>query len=260
VFNVKALIVCIVAAGVCGVAALDHRLPRDWTQPTRSYGDLRAELRNEVTLYTRIALAFFAAASLTTILVFLAVAALVGRPIPAAAIVVRPTQVLLALLGLPMGLAAMFLTGPFMRRRLKGRYSDFWFVVSRRPSPKVKPPSAREYLRERRLLTLLVPILATAALVGFCLALDSYVYVTPSEIVENPFLGFQEHHRRYADVAAVDTRFGGKHHNQLACTIRFADGTSFSTDAVAPGQKNAELEALAAYVVERSSAPWTRRQ
>jgi hypothetical protein len=150
-----------------------------------------------------------------------------------------------------------FLEGRIDRWILKERYSDGWFVEYRRRRQSARPLTARDYLSERRAMTFMVPILAVVGLISFCLDLDAYAYATPSEIVVNPFFGFQERHHRYTDVQSINTRLIGKRHDQLECQISFKDGSTFSTDAPPSRLTNAEIDLLAAYVYERTTARWT---
>jgi hypothetical protein len=258
--GIEALIVSIVIGGVSAVAALDRFLPRDWEPPTGPYEELKGELGARLSFEKGVLVAIFVVAGLASTLGFLAAATLVWHPVPEAAFTVRPARILFTLAGLLIGAAtAGFLEAPVDRLFLKERYWDGWFVDHRRRSPKGPLPTARQYLFERRGMTFLVPILAVVGLSGFCLALDAYAYVTPSEIVVNPFFGFQERHHRYADVQSIDTRLIGRRHDQRECRILFKDGSTFSTDAPPSRLTNAELDQLAAYVYERTTVPWTHK-
>jgi hypothetical protein len=259
--GVEALIVSIVIAGAFAVAALDRALPRDWVQPTRPYGELKAELGKRITFAKVALLAIMALVGLASTLGFLAAATLVWHPVPEAAFVLRPARFLFALPGLLIGLA----TGGLLEARvdrwiLKERYWDAWFVEYRNRYRRARPPTAREYLSQRRATTFLVPISAAVGLIAFCLALDAYTYLTPSEIVVNPFFGFQERQHRYAEVQSINTRLIGKRRDQLECQILFKDGSIFSTDAPPSRLTNAEIDAFAAYVYERTTVPWTHNR
>jgi hypothetical protein len=256
--GIEALIVGIVLAGVFAVPALERSLPREWVQPTRPYEDLKAELGKRVSFARGVMLGTMALAALASTLGFLAAATLVPHPAPSAAFVLRPVRGLFALPGMLIGFAtAGLLDGRIDRRILKERYSDGWFVDHRSRRPGARPPTARDYLSERRAIKFLVPILAVVGLIGSCLALDTYAYVTPSEIVMNPFFGFQERHHPYTDVRSINTRFIGKHRDQLECQILFKDGSIFSTDAPPSRLTEAEIDLFAAYVYERTTVPWT---
>lgn len=256
--GVQALIVSIVIAGVSVVAALDRFLPTDWVQPTRPYEELKAELGTRISFAKGVMLFVIVLAGLGSTLGFLATATLVPHSVPGAAFVLRPARVLYVLPGLLIGVATGgFLEGRIDRWILKERYSDGWFVEYRRRRQRARPPTARDYLSERRAMTFMVPILAVVGLISFCLDLDAYAYATPSEIVVNPFFAFQERHHRYTDVQSINTRLIGKRHDQLECQISFKDGSTFSTDAPPSRLTNAEIDLLAAYVYERTTARWT---
>jgi hypothetical protein len=256
--GIEALIVGIAIAGVFAVAARQRFSPRDWVQPTRPYEDLRAELGARISFAKGVLLAVMALAALASVLGFLAAAPLAWRPAPDAALVLRPARTLFVLPGVFIGIAAGgLLDGRIDRWILKERCSDGWFVDHGNRSRRARPPTARDYLSERRALALLMPILAAVGLIASCLALDAYAYVTPSEIVVNPFFGFQERHHPYTDVRSIDTRLIGKRHDELECQILFNDGSILSTDAPPARLTNAETDLLAAYVYERTTAPWT---
>jgi hypothetical protein len=197
-------------------------------------------------------------AGLGSTLAFLAGATLAWQPAPDAAFVLRPARTLFAIPGMFFGLAmGGLLEGRIDRRILKERHSEGWFVAYRNRYRRARPPTERDYLSEQRAMTFLVPILAVVGLVGSCLALDAYAYVTPSEIVVNPFFGLQERHHPYTDVQSINTRLIGKRHDQLECQILFKDGSILSTDAPPARLTDAEIDLLAAYVYERTTVPWT---
>jgi hypothetical protein len=256
--GVEALIVSIVIMGVAAVAALDRFLPTDWVQPTRPYEELKAELGTRISFAKGVMLAVIGLTGLVSTLGFLAAETLVSHSVPGAAFILRPGRVLFVLPGMLIGVATGgLLEGRIDRRILKERYWDGWFVDYRRRRRSARSPTARDYLSERRTMTLMVPILAVAGLIGICLDLDAYGYVTPSEIEVNPFFSFRERHHLYTDVQSISTRLIGKRHDQLECRILFKDGSSFSTDAPPSTLTNAEINLLAAYVYERTAVPWT---
>lgn len=259
--GIEALIISIVIAGVSAVAALDRFLPSDWVQPTRPYEELKAELGSRISFGKAMLLAIFVLATLASTLGCLVAEMRVWHPLPEAAIISRPARILFVLSGLLVGAATAGLLETLIDRRIvKERYWEAWFVEHRSRYPRASPPTAREYLSERRAMTFLVPILAVLGLIGFCLVLDAYAYVTPSEIVVNPLFGFQERRHPYADVQSINTRLMGKRHDQHECQILFKDGSTFSTEAPPSRLTNGEVDALAAYVYERTTVPWTHNR
>lgn len=253
-----AVIVCLVAAGLGGARAVDRILPREITPSRRSYEDLSAEFKPWLASSTVLALVLFAAASLAWGLFLLAADGLLDRH-PAVAFDLRPARIMFAVPALFLGLVSTALLHErLMRRRLKERYSDFWsFEIHHRHRKRhtiLPAPSAREYLAERRGLVFLTPLLAVASLVFLCLTVDTYAYVTPAEIVVNPFLGFRERHYRFGDVASVHMRLAGRR-QQLDCVIDFKDGSSFSTETPPSRLNEAETRALAGYVFDRTRLP-----
>jgi hypothetical protein len=251
------IIGCIVAAGLGGIRAVDRLLPRNVTPSSQSYEDLTTEFRPWLASSTMLALALFAAASVAWGLFMLAVDALLDGH-AAVAFDLRPARIMFVLPALFLGMVnTALLHERLMRRRLKERYSDFWsFEIHHRHRKRhriLPAPSAREYLAERRGLVFLTPLLAVASLVLLCLTVDTYAYVTPTEIVVNPFLGLRERHYRFGDVASVHMRLAGRR-QQLDCVIDFKDGSSFSTQTPPSRLTEAETRALAGYVFDRTRA------
>jgi hypothetical protein len=256
--GLEALIVGIAIAGACAVAARERFSPGDWVQPTRPYEELKAELGARISFAKGVLLAVMVLAALASALGFSAAVPLAWHPAPDAALVLRPARTLFFLPSVFIGIAAGgFLEGRIDRWILKERCSDGWFVDHLKRSRRARPPTARDYLSERRAIALLVPILAAVGLIASCLALDAYAYVTPSEIVVNPFFGFQERRHPYTDVRSINTRLIGKRHDQLECQILFKDGSILSTDAPPARLTDAQIDLLAGYVYERTTAPWT---
>jgi hypothetical protein len=261
--GIEALIISIAAAGICGMAALDRALPAEWTPPTRSYDELAAELGRWFTYAIRVGLGIAAVVGLATTLGFLAAAEWVVHRMTDAAFVIRPSALMFILLGVYAGMAAMMLfTRPIMRRKLKERYSDYWFVAQslRRKRKSLRPPSAGDYRSQRRAVIIMGPFLAVLSLGFGCLMLDTYGYLTPSELVMNPLLGFRESRHPYSDVTSIDTYVSGRYHDQLECTIRFKDGSAFETASLLSNLGPAETRSLAAFVFERTRAPWRQER
>ncbi len=259
--GVEALIISIVVAGLCGFAAVDRFLPgdADWKPPTRSFEELKAELGDDVNLAKLALFAVIALATLIFTLAFIAAARAAWQPPPDALFVLRPQWVVFLGPGiLTAAAAACLIEGHLDRRILKDRYWDGWYVARARKYGPPPPPTRRQFLWQRRAMTIVAPLLATAGLVTACLLADSWAYVTPAEIVANPFFGFHEVHHPLSDVASIRTRTIGKHHDGLECRIRFEDGALLSTQGPPSTLSNAEVEALAGYVSERTAVPWTR--
>jgi hypothetical protein len=250
------LTVVILVAGLCGLALLVRSFPRDWVRPTRPYEELAAALRGQVEFARGLTVAVIAVTAIALTLGFGAVERLIWRPVPEAVFVLLPARFLFTTPGLFIGAATGGLLAPHIHRQiLKGRYWDGWFVGYRRRHPRSPAPAAREYLRERRLITLSTPIVAVIGLIVACLLLDAHAYLTPSEIVVKPFGGFRERRHTYADVESMNTRLASKH--RLECRIAFKDGATFSTEAPPTTLTNREVDALATYVFERTGVPWT---
>jgi hypothetical protein len=255
---VEALIVSIVIAGISGVSLLNRCLPMDWVQPTRPYEQLKAELRTRIWLSKVSMVGVVVFAALAATFGFESAQTVVRHPVPGAAFIVRPSRAVFALPGLFIGIAvAGLLEVPIDRWISKEKYWDCWFVDYRNRNRRARPPTARNYLWERRAMAFLIPIMAAMSLIFSFLAFDAYAYVTPSKIVVNPFFGFQEHHHLYTDVQSISTRLIGKRRDQLECQILFKDRSILSTDAPPSRLTNSEVEALGAYVFERTTVPWT---
>ena len=257
--GIEALIISIAIAGVCGFAAVDRCIPSDWKQPTRPFEELKAELGDRVSLLRGVIIAVIALGALASTLGFMAAARSIWHPPPDAMFVLRPPGVMFVGPGFLIGIALAGLFEAHIDRRImKDRYWDAWYVARGRRYVNPPRPTERQFLRGRRATTIMVPLFATVGLIASCLALDSWGYVTPTEIAANRFLSFREVHHAFSDVTSIRTYLTGKHHNYLACRIRFNDGSSFSNQDPPSNLTNAETEALAAYVFERTSVPWTR--